>query len=106
MPIWRRPLPMHATEFFSIRARCAAQEEIFGHVLAQISFQDLDEVLKQANDTFYGLSAAVWTRDLQQAHRAARELRVGTVWVNGYGAFDHAMPFGGYKMSGNTREGG
>lgn len=83
-----------------------AQEEIFGPVLAKISFRDLDEVLTQANQSFYGLSAGVWTQDIQKAHRAARALKVGTVWVNCYGAFDHSMPFGGYKMSGFGREGG
>ena len=83
-----------------------AQEEIFGPVLAEISFRSLDEVLEQANQTFYGLAAAVWTRDIQKAHRAARALKAGTVWVNCYSAFDHAVPFGGYKMSGFGREGG
>jgi len=83
-----------------------AQEEIFGPVLAQISFRDLDEVLEQANQTFYGLAAAVWTRDIQKAHLAARVLKAGAVWVNCFSAFDHAVPFGGYKMSGFGREGG
>ena len=83
-----------------------AQEEIFGPVLAEISFQNFDEVIDQANRTFYGLAAAVWTRDIQKAHRAARALKAGAVWVNCYGAFDHAVPFGGYKMSGFGREGG
>lgn len=83
-----------------------AQEEIFGPVLAQISFRNFDEVLTEANRTFYGLAAAVWTRDIQKAHRAARALKAGAIWVNCYGAFNHAMPFGGYKMSGFGREGG
>lgn len=83
-----------------------AQEEIFGPVLAEISFHDFDEVLKQANHSFYGLAAAIWTRDIQKAHRAAQALKVGTVWVNCFGAFNHAVPFGGYKMSGFGREGG
>ena len=83
-----------------------AQEEIFGPVLAQISFRDLDEVLQSANQNFYGLAAAVFTRDLQKAHRAARALKAGAVWVNCFGAFSHAVPFGGYKMSGVGREGG
>lgn len=83
-----------------------AQEEIFGPVLAEISFRDLDEVLAEANHTFYGLAAAVWTRDIQKAHKAAHALKAGAVWVNCYGAFDHAVPFGGYKMSGFGREGG
>ncbi len=83
-----------------------AQEEIFGPVLAQISFRNFDEVLREANRSFYGLAAAVWTRDIQKAHRAVRALEVGTVWVNCYGQFDHAVPFGGYKFSGFGREGG
>jgi aldehyde dehydrogenase (NAD+) len=83
-----------------------AREEIFGPVLAEISFSDFDSVVKQANDTFYGLAAAVWTRDIQKAHRAAQALKAGTVWVNCYSAFNHAVPFGGYKMSGFGREGG
>lgn len=83
-----------------------AQEEIFGPVLAEISFKNFDEVIAEANRTFYGLAAAVWTRDIQKAHRVARSIKAGTVWVNCYGAFDHSMPFGGYKMSGFGREGG
>ena len=83
-----------------------AQEEIFGPVLAEISFVDFDEVIRQANQSFYGLSAGIWTHDIRKAHKAAQALKVGTVWVNCYGAFDHAMPFGGYKMSGFGREGG
>ena len=83
-----------------------AQEEIFGPVLAQISFEDFDRVLSEANQSFYGLAAGIWTRDIRKAHRAARVLKVGTVWINCYGAFNHAVPFGGYKMSGFGREGG
>ena len=83
-----------------------AQEEIFGPVLSQIAFSDFNEALTQANNTFYGLAAAVWTQDIDKALNAARSLRAGAVWVNGYGKFDHAMPFGGYKMSGIGREGG
>ena len=81
-----------------------AREEIFGPVLSVLRFRDLDEVVRAANDTPYGLAAAVWTKDIKKAHRAARLLRSGTVWINTYGLYDSAMPFGGYKMSGFGRE--
>ena len=81
-----------------------AREEIFGPVLSVIRFKDLDEALQAANDTAYGLAAAVWTRDIKKAHQAARRLQAGTVWINTYGLYDNAMPFGGYKMSGFGRE--
>lgn len=84
-----------------------AQEEIFGPVLSEIAFKNFDEVLQQANQTFYGLAAAVWTKDIQKAHKAAKALRAGTVWINCVGNSEHGMPFGGYKMSGSSgREGG
>jgi len=81
-----------------------AREEIFGPVLSVLRFRDLDEVARAANDTPYGLAAAVWTKDIKKAHRVARLLRAGTVWINTYGLYDSAMPFGGYKMSGFGRE--
>jgi acyl-CoA reductase-like NAD-dependent aldehyde dehydrogenase len=81
-----------------------AREEIFGPVLSVIRFEEFDEVLRKSNDTFYGLAAGVWTRDIKKAHRAAHALQAGTVWINTYNLFDPAVPFGGYKQSGFGRE--
>jgi acyl-CoA reductase-like NAD-dependent aldehyde dehydrogenase len=81
-----------------------AREEIFGPVLATIDFTDLDEAIARANDSEYGLAAAVWTRDIKKAHYVARKLQAGTVWINTYNVYDTAAPFGGYKSSGFGRE--
>jgi 4-guanidinobutyraldehyde dehydrogenase / NAD-dependent aldehyde dehydrogenase len=81
-----------------------AREEIFGPVLSVIAFDDFDEAMAIANDTIYGLAAAVWTRDLSRAHRAARALRAGSVWINQYDGGDMTAPFGGFKQSGNGRD--
>ena len=67
-------------------------------------FKDPDKLVAEANQSEYGLAAAVWTRDLEQGHRIAEKLRAGTVWINCYNVFDAAMPFGGYKQSGWGRE--
>lgn len=81
-----------------------AQEEIFGPVLAVIRFRDVDEAIRIANNTIYGLVSAVWTRDVGVALRMAREIRAGSVWINTYNGFDSASPFGGYKQSGFGRD--
>lgn len=83
-----------------------AREEIFGPVISAMPFDTLDEAVRRANDTPYGLAAGVFTRDLANAHRLSNVLRAGSVWVNTYHAIDPAVPFGGYKMSGYGREGG
>ena len=81
-----------------------AQEEIFGPVLSTISFDELDEALQIANDTIYGLAAGLWTNDLTTAHRAARALRAGVVWINCFDHGDITSPFGGFKQSGFGRD--
>ncbi len=81
-----------------------AREEIFGPVVAVLPFRDEGDAVLQGNDTLYGLAAGVWTRDVSKAHRVARAIRAGTVWVNCYNVFDAAAPFGGYKESGYGRE--
>jgi len=81
-----------------------AQEEIFGPVLSTLSFGTTEELIEKANGTIYGLAAAVWTRDIGKAHRVARELQAGTVWINAYNMLNEQSPFGGYKQSGYGRE--
>jgi len=81
-----------------------AREEVFGPVVATMAFEGIEEVVKQANSTIYGLSAGIWTRDIGKAHRVARAVRAGTVWVNCFNHFDAASPFGGFKQSGIGRE--
>ena len=81
-----------------------AAEEIFGPVLSIITFDTMEEAIQIANDTPYGLAAAVWTQDISKAHLIAKRLRAGTVHVNSYDEDDITVPFGGYKQSGNGRD--
>jgi phenylacetaldehyde dehydrogenase len=79
-------------------------EEIFGPVVTVKPFSDTDELVPSANDSNYGLAAGIWTTDISKAHRTAKQLRAGTVWINCYNVFDAALPFGGFKESGWGRE--
>src|SRR2546421_2924151 len=81
-----------------------AQEEIFGPVSSVITFTDEGDLLRQANDTIYGLSAGIWTRDIVRAHRFARDIKAGVIWINTFNMFNAASPFGGFKQSGYGRE--
>ncbi|MGE5136913.1 MAG: aldehyde dehydrogenase family protein [Gemmatimonadota bacterium] len=80
------------------------REEIFGPVLTAMAWDDVDDLIRKANDTPYGLAAGIWTRDLTMAHRIAAAIRAGTIWINCYNLTDPASPFGGYKQSGWGRE--
>ncbi|MDJ0727844.1 MAG: aldehyde dehydrogenase family protein [Prochloraceae cyanobacterium] len=81
-----------------------AREEIFGPVMSIMKFNNIDELIDRANDSIYGLAAAVWTKDINKAQTIANNVRAGTVWVNCYDVFDAAAPFGGFKQSGMGRE--
>jgi len=81
-----------------------AQEEIFGPVSSVITFKDDDELIQKANDTIYGLSAGIWTQNITRAHRFAKAIKAGVVWINTYNMMNAASPFGGYKQSGYGRE--
>ncbi|MFI2477692.1 aldehyde dehydrogenase family protein [Nocardia xishanensis] len=93
------------TVFVDVRPSLSiVREEIFGPVVAAIPFSSEDDLVAAANDSEYGLAAGIWTRDLSKAHRVAKRLKAGSVWVNQYNGFDTALPFGGYKQSGWGRE--
>ncbi len=83
-----------------------AREEVFGPILSVIKFKDEADAIRIANDTRFGLAAAVWTQNVHRAHRVAHQLRAGTVWINAYRVVSYATPFGGYKESGIGRENG
>ncbi|MEP7234232.1 MAG: aldehyde dehydrogenase family protein [Ignavibacteriota bacterium] len=81
-----------------------AQEEIFGPVASIIRFKDIDEAMREANNSQFGLAAAIWTRDIKKAHKLARSIKAGTIWINTISTTDCALPFGGFKASGFGRE--
>ena len=81
-----------------------AQEEIFGPVTSVITFKNEEDLIREANETIYGLSAGIWTRDITRAHRFAKEIHAGTIWINTFNMFNAASPFGGFKQSGYGRE--
>jgi acyl-CoA reductase-like NAD-dependent aldehyde dehydrogenase len=96
---------MQPTVFTGVKPdMLVARDEVFGPVLAVLAFDGVEEGIHLANQTMYGLAAGIWTRDIQKAHRVAREIRAGTVWINTYNFYDSAAPFGGYKASGFGRD--
>ena len=96
---------VEATVFDGVQPEMTiAREEIFGPVLAVLTFDDFEHGVNLANQTIYGLAAGIWTKDIQKAHRAARAIRAGTVWINSYNFYDSGAPFGGFKASGFGRD--
>ncbi len=96
---------VEATVFDAVRPEMTiAREEIFGPVLAVMSFDDVEQAVALGNQSLYGLAAGIWTRDIRKAHRVARAIKAGTVWINTYNSYDAAAPFGGYKASGFGRD--
>src|SRR5262245_13867216 len=95
------------TIFDNVRDDMAiATDEIFGPVVSVLPFRGVNEVIRRANSTYYGLAAAIWTKDIDKAHLFAEQVKAGTVWVNCYHVVDTTTPFGGFKMSGQGRENG
>jgi aldehyde dehydrogenase (NAD+) len=95
------------TVFDNVKDEMAiAKDEIFGPVVSVLPFTTVDEVVERANKTYYGLAAAVWTKNIDKAHLFAQKVKAGTVWVNCYHVVDTTTPFGGFKMSGQGRENG
>jgi aldehyde dehydrogenase (NAD+) len=96
---------VEATVFDGVQPEMTiAREEIFGPVLAVLTFDDVEHGVKLANQTIYGLAAGIWTKDIQKAHRAAKAIRAGTVWINSCNLYDSGAPFGGFKASGFGRD--
>jgi len=96
---------VEATVFDGVQPEMTiAREEIFGPVLAVLTFDDYEQGVTLANQTIYGLAAGIWTKDIQKAHRAAKAIRAGTVWINSYNFYDSGAPFGGFKASGFGRD--
>jgi aldehyde dehydrogenase (NAD+) len=83
-----------------------AKDEIFGPVVSVLPFNNYDEMIKRANNTTYGLAAAIFTKNIDKALQYAKDVKAGTVWVNCYHIVDTTTPFGGFKMSGQGRENG
>ena len=93
------------TVFVDVKSEFSVvREEIFGPVVAALPFKTENDAIAEANDSIYGLAAGIWTKDISKAHRTAKRLKAGSVWINQYNGFDTAMPFGGYKQSGWGRE--
>jgi len=99
-----RGLFFEPTIFKTTNEMKIAQEEVFGPILCVIPFKDEEDVVKMANDSQFGLAAGIWTKDIGRAHRTAKKLQAGTVWINTYRSISYASPFGGYKGSGHGRE--
>ena len=96
---------VEATVFDGVKPEMTiAREEIFGPVLAVLPFDSFEEAVHLANQSMYGLAAGIWTRDVSKAHRLARAVKAGTVWINTYNMYDPTASFGGYKQSGFGRD--